>query len=722
MIKLSAPNLVLSLSASILIAAGSSAGAQVPRSATDSVSADSSSRSTKKETGRPQTLEAVRIEGRRDKSRYVPGYTRTATKTPALARDVPQSMVSVTSALVRDQGMQSIADVVRYIPGASIGQGEGNRDQATLRGNSSTADFFVNGVRDDAQYFRDLYNLVRVEALKGPNAMVFGRGGGGGVINRVIKEPRWTTSRYVNVDAGTFGGRRVSTDVEQKVSPFLSARINSVYENSSSFRDEVSLERSGVNPTFSVATLSRRTGMVVGYEHFEDRRTADRGIPSFQGKPVDTEPSTFFGNPDENSSRVKLDAATATISHDAGKLQLRNNTRFAHYDKSYQNIYPGSVAASGSDVNLVAYSNAIGRHNIFNQTDITWTASAGRVRHDLLAGAEVGRQATDNFRRTGYFGENATSLLVPLSAPTTATSATFRQSATDADNGSVVTTASLYLQDQIALSRQLRVIAGARYERFGIRFKDQRSETELTRDDEMISPRAGVVFKPADLVSLYASYSLSFLPGSGDQFTTLTTATSALEPERFANYETGVKWDALDRLALTAAVYRLDRTNTRAQDPADPTRFVQTGAQRSQGVELGATGSVTPKWEIAGGFARQNATITSATASSAAGARVPLVPHTSISLWNRYSLTSSFGAALGVIRQADVFAAIDNTVTLPAFTRFDAAVFTKIGWGLEAQMNIENLFDVKYYPTSNGNNNIAPGAPRSARVSVRAAF
>ncbi len=261
-----------------------------------------------------------------------------------------------------------------------------------------------------------------------------------------------------------------------------------------------------------------------------------------------------------------------------------------------------------------------------------------------------------------------------------------------------------------------------RYERFSIRFNDRRTAAGRSRTDGLLSPRAGLVVKPNALTSIYASYGLSFLPGSGDQFASLTEVTGALRPERFANYETGIKWDVLDRLALSAAIYRLDRTNTRSVDPVQPERRIQTGAQRSRGLELSAIGDVTPAWELAAGFARQSAKITSATAASAAGARVPLVPRTTLSLWNKYSFHKRFGAALGVVSQSKSFAAIDNKVTLPGFSRLDAALFAGIGMGFSAQLNVENLFDTKYFATAHNNNNISPGSPRAARLTVKADF
>lgn len=668
-----------------------------------------------------QMLDGVRISSRRRDSRYVPAYVRSATRTPALMRDVPQSMTVVSKELIRDQGMQSMADVVRYIPGVTMGQGEGHRDAPTIRGNATTADFFVDGVRDDMQYLRDVYNLERVEALKGSNAMVFGRGGAGGAINRVSKEALWERRREVTVESGEFGRRRLSGDVEHAVSRGVAARANGMYEDSKLYRNGVTLERSGINPTASVASHSRATRLAVGYEHYRDRRTTDRGIPSFLGRPIETDRSTFFGNAEESYAKATVNAARATVSHEAGAFTFRNHTLLADYDKFYQNVFPGAVNSAGTDVSLFAYRHDTQRTNLFNQTELTWT-STGRVGHVFLAGAEVGRQRTENFRETGYFNGSSTSVLVPVTAPVTNAAVTYRQTSSDADNGTVAETRSVYVQDQLTLSRELLLIVGVRHENFHLRFRDDRSPARIAQVNSMISPRLGLVIKPHELVSLYGSYSLSFLPGSGDQFSTLTDLTAALRPERFANFEIGAKWDAMDRLSVAAAVYRLDRTNTRALHPTDPALSVQTGSQRSQGFEMTATGNLTAAWEIAGGLARQSAKIISASTVGPAGARVPLVPVTSLSLWNKYAVSARFGLGMGLVRQSEMFASIDNKVVIPAFTRFDAGLYAQLMRGLSARLNVENLTDTWYYSTAHSNNNITPGSPRAARLSVTAEF
>ena len=651
---------------------------------------------------------------------YFTSRTATVTRTDTPLRDAPQAVTVVPHALIADQAMQGMADVVRYVPGIAMGQGEGHRDAPTIRGNSSTADFFVDGVRDDAQYLRDLYNVERVEALKGANAMTFGRGGGGGVLNRVSKEAQWAPARALVVEGGSFDHMRSTIDVGQGFGPSVAGRLNAMVERSDAFRDAVELRRWGVNPTMAVA-LGARTVLRAGYERFDDERTVDRGIPSYQGRPSPADRATFFGNPALSTSSVRVDAATAGVEHAArGGLTLRGRLRFADYDKFYQNSFPGAVNSAGTQVALSAYNQSIGRRNLFGQTDAVLDRRSGPVGHTLLLGAELGRQESASVRMTGYHNGDATSLTVPFAAPTIATPIAFRPSATDGDSEATASVASAYAQDQLSFGRHVQAILGVRWDRFGLDFRNRRSGQALSRTDDMVSPRAGLVLKPTDLASVYGAYSVSFLPGSGDQFSTLTVTSATLEPERFTNVEVGAKWDARPNLALTAAAYRLDRTKTSAPDPADPTRTVQTGEQRTRGVELGVAGSVTPAWQVAGGVAWQRAEIVSATAAARAGSRVPLVPSRSASLWNRVRLTPRFGVGLGLLHQTDMYAAISNTVILPAFTRVDGALFVRVHARLGAQVNVENLFDRRYFATSHGNDNILPGAPRTLRVSLTA--
>jgi catecholate siderophore receptor len=198
--------------------------------------------------------------------------------------------------------------------------------------------------------------------------------------------------------------------------------------------------------------------------------------------------------------------------------------------------------------------------------------------------------------------------------------------------------------------------------------------------------------------------------------------TQQLEPERFDNYEVGAKWDAARGLSLTTAVYRLNRTNTRATDPNDPTRIIQTGEQRTNGYEAGVNGRVTAAWTIAGGYAYQHAEVTHATAAARAGAEVAQVPHHTFSLWNHVQLLPRLGAAAGLIRRSEMFAGIDNTVVLPGYTRADAAAYFSFRKGLRLQVNVENLFDTTYFVNADSNTNISPGLPRTLRVALTTVF
>jgi catecholate siderophore receptor len=652
-------------------------------------------------------------------ARYAPRTTRSATRTDLPLIDVPQAVSVVAAQLLADQSAQSMADVVRYIPGITMGQGEGHRDAPTIRGNSSTADFFVDGVRDDAQYLRDLYNVERVEALKGSNAMVFGRGGGGGVINRVTKDAQWVDRRALTYEGGSYSHRRATVDIGNAVGGSVAGRVNAMLERSGDFRNATSLTREGVNPTASL--IAGNTLFRVGYEYFADRRTVNRGIPSFRGRPSNADISTFFGDPDQSHSRVALHSAGATIERGSTDgLFVRNATRFATYDKFYQNIFPGPVNADGSRVALSGYSNDIDRRNLFNQTDVAFDLGRGAVRQLFLVGAELGRQTTDSYRRTAYFAGDATALSAPFDRPTVSAPATFRQSASDADNRATAGISAAFVQDQVELGSHWLAVAGLRLERFEIDFRDNRRNQNLFRADRMLSPRFGLVYKPRADVSIYGNHSVSSLPSAGDQFSSLTVTNSTLEPERFRNREIGAKWDLSSGLAVTGALYQLDRSNSAAPDPLNSSRTVQTGRQRTVGAEAAVNGNIGDRWEIASGYAWQHAKIRSRTNAARAGAVVPLVPWYTLSLWNRYRFSALLSGGVGIIRQDDMYAAIDNSVTLPAFTRLDAALFLSPAKRFRAQVNVENVMGVRYYPTSHGNNNILPGAPRTLRVSLTA--
>ena len=680
-------------------------------------------------------LPVIRVNATPDQ-KYYTSSSRTSTKTDTLLRDTPQSISVVTQDQIRDTAAQSIAEATRYVPGLGFQQGEGNRETPIFRGFATTADFFVDGVRDDVQYYRDLYNIERVEVLKGPNGMIFGRSAVGGLINRVSKTPEWVSGYGGSLTVGTDNNRRATVDINQVVNSNAAIRLNGLYENSDTYRDGVSLERSGINPTLSIRP-GDKTLVTVGYEYFKDDRIADRGIPSFKGVPVDTSRSTFFGNAKLSPTNSSLDAVTALVSHQfSDNIKLNNRTRWSDQDKFYQNVFPGAVNAAGTEVSIAAYNNATTRESISNQTDLNLLFNTGSVKHTFLIGAEFAKQKTTNFRQTGYFDAAATltSVSVPLSNPLADGLLIFKQTANDANNSSESTSIGVYMQDQVELNKYFQVIAGLRYDAIKNDFLDKRNGKIVALDakDSLLSPRLGVIYKPVEPLSIYANYTLAHQPRAGDQLSSLSVTNKELDPEKFTNYEVGAKWDVRPDLAATLAVYRLDRTNVAVTDPADVTKSILVDGQRSQGVEVGLSGNITPEWSISTGYAYTQAEFTAnTTATLRDGAQVGQVPKHTVSLWNRYDFTPAWGVGLGLTYKSDMLASNELIATsaapipnveLPGYTRADAAIFYNANKSVQLQLNVENLFDKKYYLSAHSNNNITPGSPRAFRLGVNAKF
>ncbi|MFP1133242.1 TonB-dependent receptor [Asticcacaulis sp. W401b] len=686
-----------------------------------------------------EDVEATTVIVTGERAGYNPKASVTATKTYTSLSNVPQAVTVIGEKQINDQAIQSMAEAVRYVPGFGATQGEGNRDGLVFRGNSSTADLFVDGMRDDVQYYRDTYNIERIEAFKGPNAMIFGRGSPGGLINRVTKVADFTETGRLNLQAGSYDKKRVTVDMGRNLAAEASFRVTGLWEDSGSYRDGVNYQRQGINPTLAFRA-GDETLITLGYEFYKDERIADRGIPSYSvasggtRHPVETDASTFFGNPSLSPTWSEVNAFQAFVEHRFKTgVTLRNRFRLANYDKFYQNVFPGNVNAAGTTVGISAYNNLTKRENVFNQTDLVFSARTGGIAHTLLAGVEIGRQETDNLRKTGYFtlpdgaclnGSTTTNCIVSLSAPTLSVPMTFTQSASDAKNTGVNTFTAVYVQDQIVFNDQWQAVAGIRFDRFEAEVTNLRATTPETRDlssqDDLISPRLGLIYKPAENLSLYASYGVTYLPRSGEQLASLSVSNQALDPEEFHNYEIGAKWDVNPALSFTAAAYRLNRGNSAVTDPNDSTKLVLLpgDAQRMEGVELSLAGQVTSAWQVIAGYAWQDARTVQAVGSTPAGRILPQTPDNSFSLWNRYDFTPKLGAALGVLYRDKSYASISNDVTLDSYTRVDGALYYTLSQKLLLQLNVENLFDIDYYPNAHSDSNITPGAPRSAYVTL----
>jgi len=648
---------------------------------------------------------------------YVARDSVTATRTDTPLLNVPQSITVVTREQLDDQAVYSLGDVLRYIPGVTVGQGEGNRDQITLRGQNTTADFFLDGVRDDTQYFRGLYNLERVEVLKGPYALIFGRGGGGGIVNRVQKTPS-ASGVFMGgrASANSFGAWDVSADINAPINAMATFRINAVYENLDNHRDFYEGERYAVNPYLAVDLgAGWRAGL--SYEYVNDDRVPDRGVPSLGTAPLTGYRDQFFGVPGVN--RTTLEASIVKLRLDGAltdTVEVSTTVLYGDYDKLYTNVYAnGPATGQTGTVPLAAYTDPTDRQNLLIQGNLVWDVRAGGMDHKLLFGLEYGDQDSANQRRNGVLS-NATFDLTNPVFPTVTFPAINR------DTVSNVETLSAYVQDQISLGDHVEVVAGLRYDRFDITGLDLQSNPDrpFARTDDKVSPRLGLIYKPQANVSIYGSYSQSFLPRSGDQFLSLSPTTQNLEPEEFTNHEVGAKWDIRPDLNVTAAVFRLDRTNATTPDPLNPTVSINVGETRTEGVELAVTGRLTTGWQVSGGYSYQDARL-----QGNDTVRLAQTPKQQVSLWNRYDLSRRLGFGLGIIHQSSQFAAIRTTASttrLPAFTRVDAAVFYAVSDTVDLQLNVENLFDTTYFSDAHNNFNISVGAPLNARLTLSARF
>jgi len=502
---------------------------------------------------------------------YLKKTTSTATKTDTRIRDIPQSISVITEEQIKDQSLLGLKDAIQYSPGVMAGQGEGNRDSIWFRGNQSTSDLFVDGVRDDVQYYRDLYNIDRVEVLMGPNGMIFGRGGVGGVINRVVKEAAWENKNEIKIQGGAYDHKRSSVDLNNRIDETLAVRVNAMIEDSGSFRQGVESERKAINPTFTFKP-SDKTKVVVGMEYFNDKRTSDRGIPSvdngLKSYPYSTSRSTFFGNASQSPNEAIVKNGYAIIDHtfDNG-VSVKNHTRFSDYDKYYQNVYANSQVSNGL-VTIDGYYDNTQRQNFFNQTDLTYNFKTGSVSHKLLTGLEIGLQENQNYRIVNS-GSDPTPLASNPYALLNWQSTKSRNTATDIYNQAI------YFQDQIYLNEQFQIIAGLRYDKFKTKFNDSVAPANsATINDQFISPRVGLVYKPIAPVSLYTNYSLSYLPRTGEQLTSLTSSIKSFDPEKFTNIEAGIKYDLLQSFSISSAIYRLERSKMAITDPSNSSNIL----------------------------------------------------------------------------------------------------------------------------------------------------
>ena len=681
------------------------------------------------ETTEQPTLEETIVRGS-----YLQSNEANALKTPTPILDVPQSLSIVTSEQILRRGFTSVSDIIEYLPGVSMSQGEGHRDAVVFRGVRSTADFFIDGVRDDVQYYRPLYNLEQLEVLRGPNALLFGRGGTGGILNRVTKKAEIGSNfSQITGYADSFGAGGLQGDVNVGLTDSVALRLNAMAEGLDNHRDHFDGERIGVNPTARVS-LSESTRLDLSYEYVDHERFIDRGIPTgSNGDPVERFDRVVFGDPNVNVTRLKAHIFMANLEHRfSDSMKGKVTVLYGDYDKLYQNFYAASYSEANSPgvVTLDGYVDTTQRENLILSGNLIKEVSFANMSHRFLLGAEFVDTSSDQDRWNTYWSETADdketfSVARPMGiiggVGTNALGARTVNDFTVDQNDDTrvgVEVASFYLQDEMAVTNYLDIVLGARFDQFEIDVFNVPVDDSRSKQDEEVSPRLGLVLKPMENMSLYASYSESFLPRSGEQFANINGSKGQLDADTFANTELGFKWDISPALSFTAAVFEIEQESPQVADNDSETLDVIKS--ETDGFELQLEGQLTEAWYISAAYSHLDGEQMGRTGSK--GLRPRELPENMFSVWNFVQFTPKLGAGLGLTYQDESFINNSNTARLPSYTRVDAALYYEWSDDIRVQLNFENLGDTVYFPSSHSTHQASVGAPFNARLAVTMDF
>ncbi len=641
-----------------------------------------------------------------------------ALKTPVPILDVPQTVSIVTDVDIRKQGFREIGDIIRYTPGVNTSQGEGHRDSVVFRGVRSTADFFQDGVRDDVQYYRSLYNVEQVEILRGPNALLFGRGGTGGIINRVTKKAivgETFTAHDVGIDS--FGAADMALDTNFQLENGAALRINLHSDSLANHRDHYDGNRVGFNPTMTLK-VSPETTVFLSYEYADHERFIDRGIPTINGSPDESLSDIVFGNSSANVQTLEATIMRAQVEHTLSDTSKANfSFTSSSFDKLYQNIY-----ASGYDGTLVTmdgYYDPTERDNTIMSANLVNELSLGGVVHTLLIGAEFIQTDNENLRYDANWSTtNDDNEIFNITRPMdftvnsggVATALDYvtklnRQTASD------ISVTSIFIQDQIDLSDNWKLMVGGRLDDFDITVDDIKNGTSESRNDNTFSPRAGVIYKPQENVSLYLSYSESFLPRSGEQFKALSATSARLDPDVFESTEIGMKVALNENISLNAAYF--DSEQVRAERDNDTGETSEVRGLTVNGFEIELKGRVVDNLNLAIAYSDLSG-------ETSSGGIPREIPEHTLSAFVAWEVNEKLSVGLGLTQQGESKIK-DNTsgLVLPEYTRVDLSAYYQVAPNLSVQMNVENLMDELYFPHSHSTHQASVGESVNSRVSLR---
>ncbi|MBB5391810.1 MULTISPECIES: TonB-dependent siderophore receptor [unclassified Herbaspirillum] len=678
-------------------------------------------------------LPHIEVSGERSHYDPRPGKVSTATRTAADLRDVPQTVNSVNMEDAASYGAQTMAGALAGVPGVT-NNSDTRFDSFKIRGFSSAGDVFLDGIRDDAQYVRSLGNIERIEILKGPAAVLYGRGSGGGVINRISKQPGADVQSSLKLFAGSYSRLGFAADVNKVLSEQWAMRINAGREHANSFRDDVNSARQYIAP--SLKWDDGRTSWLLQAEFSEFDRTPDRGMPAWRrnaGSPYQLPPAgraTTYGVPERDYIKDSMLYLRSTLEQRIDQdWKLRYTLGMLHLNSIFDNTFATNLeGANHSMVRRARWQQNMHQRNWQNNLELEGRAMTGAVRHDMLFGAEysVERRQPTLYSRAPA---GSVSLLNPSKAPDAlAPPALFSNSLHRADG------IALYAQDQLTLSSQWKMLAGVRWDRFAVDSTSRMGAgARAERTTSALSPRMGLVWSPLAEHSFYASYSKSFIPSGGADTVNLDTGAStvsnnALQPQSSRQFEVGVKSDWLEKkISTTLSVFQLDLYNRRTLISSNPNLFVTSGLERNRGIELSVDGQVAPSWFIRSGFAVQRSRIVDAPRCNRCatpdlqGKRSTGISGANGSLFVSYAPALGFFGEAGLVYEGSRYADVANRLDLPAYTRWDGKVGYRLP-KLELTLAVTNLTNRQYYASSTAVTQIMPGAPRSVLLSAAYKF
>lgn len=441
------------------------------------------------------------------------GQASSATKGLMQLKDVPQIVNVVPKQVLREQTVTSMQGALQNVAGLSFSVGDGQRDQVMIRGFSAITDNYVDGIRDDALYFRDMSNVERIEVLKGPASVLYGRGSAGGLVNKINKKPIDQSLREVSLIGSTTGQRRAEVDVNEKVAENVKVRLTGAVEDSDGYRDQAFLKRQAVAPSVQW-DITDKTKLLLQADYLHDNRLADQGFPTdpITGKPVKTNPKTFYGalnGKEVGDVDTEISSQTISLDHKFNdNFKYHGAVRHYNYSLDCQYSVDSHQKLPADQIQLTQNKRLRNEDGVYVQQELSAVFNTGFLKHSTLIGAEYSKQHKDELvwskarQITNIFNPQLENW-APLDTNVDA----------DTNNTNTFENYGVYLQDLMTVTDQLKVLVGLRYDNLSQDRDDKTSKNlDLNRTDNTYSPRIGVVYQPVNNISLYTSYNRSFQP------------------------------------------------------------------------------------------------------------------------------------------------------------------------------------------------------------------